>query len=595
MDKLKYIKLKNEDGSYTDSIPLAVDSDHVDINGNTLTNTLNTLATKTEVQAVASGSPAGVYATIAALTSADPDHSKIYVVTADGHWYYYNGSAWTDGGIYQSALNNNDMNLLKRNNNSTLKSLYEQINFNKNAFDGEYSHDFYSASTGEHTSTNQKYVSNVNIIDVVAESTLKYELPSISTNEMQGIYWIWYNNDSFISYSYKSGLNGSVNVPSSANKLRFEISYMNNIDIDDTVNIIIYTTNEEDSRTKFNKINNEILTLTNNINNLPKKFIGIKQNIIKETKCMNKSKTLVDLSSLGLESYHTVINVEEYTYYNIKASGSIWYPPFIFFDEDDNYLSDYYTISGDSRTGNISIDYNVIIPQNAVKMVINTFYNYIELFLLELKEVGLSVMPQQKYIAFGDSVCRGNHPDASKSIYAWPEMFGNIHNLITINQAHGGQGFLNTTYYNKTILQEINDMDLSDVNLVTISAGINDAGNGFTIGEITDTGTTSIMGMLYNCITTIMTKNPKIQIIVTGTTKQNGRYSTRLEEINIKMGLLCEQYGIAFVDMHNQPINQFNGITGGSLTSDGTHFNDDGYLLLSQFMCAKIGSLYGLE
>lgn len=40
MDKLKYIKLENEDGSYSSSIPLAVDSDHVDINGMTLTNAM---------------------------------------------------------------------------------------------------------------------------------------------------------------------------------------------------------------------------------------------------------------------------------------------------------------------------------------------------------------------------------------------------------------------------------------------------------------------------------------------------------------------------------------------------------------------------
>ena len=85
MDKLKYIKLENEDGSYSSSIPLAVDSDYVDINGTTLTNTLNTLATKTEVSAVASGSPAGVYSTLTELTTADPDHDRIYIVSENGH------------------------------------------------------------------------------------------------------------------------------------------------------------------------------------------------------------------------------------------------------------------------------------------------------------------------------------------------------------------------------------------------------------------------------------------------------------------------------------------------------------------------------
>ncbi len=49
MDKIKYVKLEQPDGSYSDNIPLAVDADHVDVNGNTLTDELNKKASKTEV------------------------------------------------------------------------------------------------------------------------------------------------------------------------------------------------------------------------------------------------------------------------------------------------------------------------------------------------------------------------------------------------------------------------------------------------------------------------------------------------------------------------------------------------------------------
>lgn len=44
--------------------------------------------------------------TVAAMT----DHSKIYVYTGsqsgytNGHWYYWNGSAWTDGGVYNAGV-----------------------------------------------------------------------------------------------------------------------------------------------------------------------------------------------------------------------------------------------------------------------------------------------------------------------------------------------------------------------------------------------------------------------------------------------------------------------------------------------------------
>ena len=49
-------------------------------------------------------SPAGVYATLVALEEAYlTGDTHIYVVTADGHWYYWNGSVWADGGVYQAT------------------------------------------------------------------------------------------------------------------------------------------------------------------------------------------------------------------------------------------------------------------------------------------------------------------------------------------------------------------------------------------------------------------------------------------------------------------------------------------------------------
>ena len=51
-----------------------------------------------QINGLASGSPL-----VASSVSEMTDTSHIYVNTTDGHWYYYNGTAWTDGGIYQST------------------------------------------------------------------------------------------------------------------------------------------------------------------------------------------------------------------------------------------------------------------------------------------------------------------------------------------------------------------------------------------------------------------------------------------------------------------------------------------------------------
>lgn len=51
-----------------------------------------------QINGLASGSPL-----VASSISEMTDTSRVYVNTTDGHWYYYNGSAWTDGGVYQAA------------------------------------------------------------------------------------------------------------------------------------------------------------------------------------------------------------------------------------------------------------------------------------------------------------------------------------------------------------------------------------------------------------------------------------------------------------------------------------------------------------
>ena len=91
MDRLKYIKLENEDGSYSSSIPLSVDGYHVDIDGNTLIDTLDKKASivntdlsinnlQSQINNLANGGPL-VATSVAEMTNT----SKTYVNTTNGH------------------------------------------------------------------------------------------------------------------------------------------------------------------------------------------------------------------------------------------------------------------------------------------------------------------------------------------------------------------------------------------------------------------------------------------------------------------------------------------------------------------------------
>lgn len=86
----------------------------------------------TKVASVASGSPKSQYATLALLQAAFPTGTTgIYLVTADGKWYYWTGSAWTAGGLYQATglpdtvalKSDTDLSLINRVNNGNFGSV----------------------------------------------------------------------------------------------------------------------------------------------------------------------------------------------------------------------------------------------------------------------------------------------------------------------------------------------------------------------------------------------------------------------------------------------------------------------------------------
>lgn len=57
------------------------------------------------IESIGNASPKGVYPTIADLQAAFPTGTDgIYVVSSDGHWYYWNNNSWTDGGLYIAGV-----------------------------------------------------------------------------------------------------------------------------------------------------------------------------------------------------------------------------------------------------------------------------------------------------------------------------------------------------------------------------------------------------------------------------------------------------------------------------------------------------------
>ena len=117
-----------EDGSLTKIIKDYVDpvqeAFEAEINGefteykNAVNANIATMNTK--IDNITSGTPIPVSST-ADMT----DTSRIYLNTTNGYWYYYNGSAWTQGGIYQ-AVGVNTSSVTYGALDTTLKSGLEE-------------------------------------------------------------------------------------------------------------------------------------------------------------------------------------------------------------------------------------------------------------------------------------------------------------------------------------------------------------------------------------------------------------------------------------------------------------------------------------
>ena len=118
-----------------------------------------------KVDSATSGSPL-----VASSTSGMTDTTRIYVNTTDGHWYYYNGSTWTDGGTYQSTqIANNSIyyNMLENalQNNIDINDLtIPNIVTNNTYYDGSIGSTISIDTSG--TTFSSGYI-NVNTNDII--------------------------------------------------------------------------------------------------------------------------------------------------------------------------------------------------------------------------------------------------------------------------------------------------------------------------------------------------------------------------------------------------------------------------------------------
>ena len=210
-----------------------------------------------------------------------------------------------------------------------------------------------------------------------------------------------------------------------------------------------------------------------------------------------------------------------------------------------------------------------------------------------------------EYIAFGDSMTYGSLTDGDgshligRSEIRYPEYFANRHNMYCLNMGVPGQGYL--SYGNNTALDTIKATDVSNAKLITLAYGLNDHSNYRKyLGTLKADNPNTILGRLKMCLEYIWKNNPKCKIIVIGTTTRLGEFAEPIlkygdgdsdfntQGLNKAIETYCNINGIAFISNDGCGVNAFNQ----SLRCDVTHFTEEGYLVWSKYLSAKIASVF---
>ena len=320
---------------YTSDDKAEIEEDLVDDISDEVSSQLSTLTSATPL----------VAETISDMT----DTTRIYVLITDGHWYWYDGTDWQDGGIYQAT-----QNVEKSIKYLMLEDILQEpivpsdittsdyINENK-VYDGNVGSAI-SLSTQNGIQSGYMDVEEGDAIIVPFAGSNYYSSPALIFTDA---------NDIIISKITKTTINSTVNTdgkifktltPSGAKKL-----YFNN---KNEYGIIWYPFKV----TKFDTFDKRV---TENL---------------KVTETVNKSTTIENkifdlyVWDYSNNNYKTdVYNVNPFEKINVDTyiPGDSAFVPVIFLNDDDKPVGFYYQRG---TTYDVHVNFDTIVPASATKM-----------------------------------------------------------------------------------------------------------------------------------------------------------------------------------------------------------------------------------
>ena len=539
-------------------------------------DTLETIETK--VDSLSSGGPKGTYATVSALTAADPNHSNIYLVSADGKWYYYNTSttSWTAGGTYQtSGIAEKGVTIL--NLDDPLQSNFNK-SFSNPITPTNYTTGFYKVSTNavvQETDAAFKCFSvNLDINKIYSYSGYNYgnSCALILTN---GSDEIIYNSNTTISMT-----------PSNVSKIFIvnESGITAYISIRDSA----YMLDKTIFRVLNNTYNNlKIKTTTSSIRTISNVFINYTQT------AANNDLRFGEGSGYATDIYEMAKGVTykiTYKGFSTDARG------YCITNLDNTPIDIMSTADAGTKTFTAETDGYIYLTNNTT-YVVGTLEIINQAIDVTYPDTNISILKDKKIAYEGDSIAESRLSGTSANGGAYAKIIADNTGCTYVNNAIGG-GRLSSTIglspARHSVVDSIAQLP-SDADLYCIEGGVNDYFNGVPLGtfdpeDYTSTPDITTVGgaleQIFKFLLTTYVGKPVIFVIIHKLADpfiEHGGYD--FPTLRQRLIDVCKKYSIPYYDAYND--SGLNGMltaqqnaflnASGSGTPDGTHPNADGY------------------
>lgn len=548
---------------------------------------------------------------VASSVSEMTDTSKIYVNTTDGYWYYYNGTNWVQGGVYQAPIENSLINTYLNLKNSIENNQVSINKYNKNSLyniEGKYynaggslsddqfstiSHPIYVEENKEYkfpfssaiSTSLRKYVSYIK-----PDGTL--EAGTIGTEDGNYLKFIAPKSGFIVLNVAKSRINEIMfclsseypnsYIPYSIYNSDLKVDYSNIIDfpLSDLTELLLLQRNENlfDKNSLLNRLglyDGGVLNTQHTYINVTHPIFCIKGDILRFASSQtdfgsNKQIAKLDVNTLDILAVYRYIRENDIGIFEVPETG-------------------YYSISYiKSKANNLMVVKNREYPSEYIEYKANIYNINIPKYDV------INPLNNKKLGILGDSIAYG-----AGSVGGYGKIIGENNNMQVQNIAVSGatitSGTITSAGANRYWINEhVTDLDI-DNDYILLEGGVNDASLNTPLGAITE-GYDDILdestyyGAFENMLKQLITRFAGKKYAYIAVHQMTSKYRVVNEKTNSyywASKLCCEKWGVPFIDL-NDKVPAFGLFTRAMTTlfplreaytynADGWHPNEEGY------------------